>query len=56
VVQLEQDGDFRGLVQALEDASADDVTKGNTAMALARLMRVDADKADIVAAGAIPPL
>jgi hypothetical protein len=43
-------------VRVLEDASADDTTKANAAGALARLARDDANRAVIMAAGALPQL
>ena len=57
VAQLGRDGDLRGLVRLLEDASTDDTTKSNAARALC--LFVDANennRAAVAAAGAIPPL
>jgi hypothetical protein len=57
LAQLEQEGNFRGLVQVLEDAIVDDASKANAARALGNLASGNNDiKAAIVAAGAIPLL
>jgi hypothetical protein len=57
VAQLKRDKNFRGLVRALQDASADGATKANAAGALLNLANGDAaNKAAMVTAGAIPPL
>jgi hypothetical protein len=57
VAQLEQDGDLRGLVRVLEDASTDGATKANAARALGNLAAANANyKVAVATAGAIPLL
>jgi hypothetical protein len=57
MAQLGRDGDLRGLVRVLEDASADDTTKGNAARALETFTAANEDnRAAVVAAGTIPLL
>jgi hypothetical protein len=55
VAQLKRHTALRGLVQALEDASADGATKANTARMLGMFVRDAADNAaTIVEAGVLP--
>jgi hypothetical protein len=57
VAQLLRDGDFRGLVRALEDATADDGIKANAAFALGMFSSTNAaDKAAVVTEGAVKAL
>jgi hypothetical protein len=57
VTQLGRDGDLRGLVRVLEDASADVATKVNAARALWMFAAAsDDDRVAVVVVGAIPAL
>jgi vacuolar protein 8 len=56
VAQMERDGNFRGLVRALEDASANGATKANAVRALGDASRDTHHTVAIVEAGAIPIL